>query len=62
MASSAPKSGSKTPQSNVVGKVTMAQIKEIAKAKLQDLNGVNLESAVSQIKGTAKSMGLEVVE
>ncbi len=56
------KSGSKTPQSANVGKVTMAQVKEIAKAKLNDLNGVTLEAAVSQIKGTAKSMGLDVVE
>lgn len=56
------KSGSKTPQSNVVGKVTLAQVTEIAKAKLQDLNGVTLESAISQVKGTANSMGLEVVE
>lgn len=55
-------SGSKTPQSQSVGKVTLAQVEEIAKTKLQDLNGVTLESAVSQIKGTAKSMGLEVVE
>ncbi len=55
------KSGSKTPQSNVVGKVTMAQVEEIAKAKLEDLNGVSLESAISQVQGTAKSMGLEVV-
>lgn len=56
------KSGSKTPQSSNVGKVTLAQVKEIAKVKLNDLNGVTLEAAVSQIKGTAKSMGLEVVE
>ncbi len=56
------KSGSKTPQSANVGKVTLAQVKEIAKVKLNDLNGISLEAAVSQIKGTAKSMGLEVVE
>lgn len=56
------KSGSKTPQSANVGKVTLAQVKEIAKIKLNDLNGVTLEAAVSQIKGTAKSMGLDVVE
>jgi large subunit ribosomal protein L11 len=55
-------SGSKTPQSQSVGKVTLAQVAEIAKAKLNDLNGVTLESAISQVKGTAKSMGLEVVE
>ena len=56
------KSGSKTPQNDTVGKVTMAQVEEIAKTKLPDLNGVNLESAISQIKGTANSMGLEVVD
>lgn len=55
------KSGSKTPQSNKVGKVTEAQIKEIAEIKMPDLNGVTLESAMNQIRGTAKSMGLEVV-
>ncbi|MCO5114352.1 MAG: 50S ribosomal protein L11 [Bdellovibrionaceae bacterium] len=56
------KSGSKTPQSDKVGKVTMAQVTEIAKTKLPDLNGISLESAISQVKGTANSMGVEVVE
>lgn len=56
------KSGSKTPQSDKVGKVTLAQVTEIAQTKLPDLNGINLESAISQIKGTANSMGIDVVE
>lgn len=56
------KSGSKTPQSDKVGKVTMAQITEIAKTKLPDLNGMSLEAAISQVKGTASSMGVDVVE
>lgn len=56
------KSGSKTPQSDKVGKVTMAQITEIAKTKLPDLNGMSLEAAISQVKGTANSMGVDVVE
>ncbi len=54
------KSGSKMPQKDKVGSVSMEQINEIAKTKLPDLNGITLESAVSQVVGTAKSMGLEV--
>ncbi len=54
------KSGSKMPQKDKVGTVTRAQLEEIAKVKLPDLNCVGLESAVAQIAGTAKSMGLEV--
>lgn len=54
-------SGSSQPQKDKVGKVTSAQIEEIAQEKLPDLNCLNLESAKSQIRGTAHSMGLEVV-
>lgn len=54
------KSGSKMPQRDKVGKVTLIQIKEIAKIKLPDLNGLDLKSAESQVIGTAKSMGLEI--
>lgn len=54
------KSGSKMPQKDKVGKVTMAQIEEIAKTKLPDLNCLGLESAMAQVIGTARSMGLEV--
>ncbi len=54
------KSGSKMPQKDKVGKISMSKIKEIAGLKLPDLNGLELESAVSQVVGTAKSMGLEV--
>ena len=53
-------SGSKMPQKDKVGSVSMEQVSEIAKTKLPDLNGITLESAVSQVVGTAKSMGLEV--
>ncbi|MBK8203743.1 MAG: 50S ribosomal protein L11 [Bdellovibrionales bacterium] len=53
-------SGSKMPQKEKVGNVTMAQIKEIAEIKIPDLNCMTVESAMSQIIGTAKSMGLEV--
>jgi large subunit ribosomal protein L11 len=45
-----------------VGKVTLKQVEEIAKQKMCDLNAANLESAMSMVKGTARSMGLEVVE
>ena len=54
------KSGSSQPQKDKVGKVTEAQIEQIAKTKLVDLNCLDLESARSQVRGTAKSMGLEV--
>lgn len=53
-------SGSKMPQKDKVGKVSMAKINEIASLKLPDLNGLELNSAVAQVIGTAKSMGLEV--
>lgn len=54
------KSGSKMPQKDKVGKVTMDQVKEIAQTKLPDLNCMTLDSAVAQVLGTCKSMGLEV--
>lgn len=54
------KSGSKMPQKDKVGKVTKAQLEEIAKVKLPDLNCTSIESAMAQVAGTAKSMGLEV--
>lgn len=55
------KSGSKMPQKDKVGQITEAQIEQIAKIKLKDLNCLDLESAKAQIKGSAASMGLEVV-
>ena len=54
------KSGSKMPQKDKVGKVSPAQIEEIAKIKLPDLNCLDLESAKAQVRGTAVSMGLEI--
>lgn len=54
-------SGSKMPQKDKVGKVTMDVIRKIAEQKLPDLNCMTVESAASQVKGTAKSMGLEIV-
>jgi len=52
--------GSGTPNSNKVGKVTRAQLEEIAKLKMPDLNAASLEAAVRTIAGSARSMGLEV--
>jgi large subunit ribosomal protein L11 len=54
--------GSGTPNKEKVGKVTPAQITEIAQKKLQDLNAYSLDKAESIIKGTARSMGLEITE
>lgn len=53
--------GSGVPNKTKVGTVTKAQVIEIAKTKMPDLNTVDLDSAVSQVAGTARSMGLEVV-
>ncbi len=52
--------GSGEPNKNKVGKVTGAQVREIAEAKMPDLNAYNVESAMRIIEGTARSMGLEV--
>lgn len=55
-------SGSKTPGRDVAGQVTMAQVREIAKTKLKDLNTDDIEQAARTIAGSARSMGLKVVE
>lgn len=55
-------SGSKMPQKDKVGKVKMAEIKKVAETKLPDLNCIKVESAMSQVVGTARSMGLEVLD
>lgn len=54
--------GTKTPGLENVGKVTMAQIREIAEKKMADLNAHDLDAACSMVIGSARSMGLEVVE
>lgn len=54
------KSGSKMPQKDKVAKISQDTIKKIAQIKLPDLNGLSLESAMSQVTGTAKSMGVEI--
>jgi len=53
--------GSKEPNRSKVGEITKAQIEEIAKLKLKDLNARKVESAVKIIEGTAKSMGVKIV-
>ena len=50
------------PNKNKVAKITKAQVEEIAKTKMPDLNAASLESAMSMIAGTARSMGVEVVD
>ncbi len=54
--------GSGSPRKNKVGSVTKAQVLQIAKTKLEDLNSASLERAAKMIEGTAKSMGVEVVD
>jgi large subunit ribosomal protein L11 len=53
--------GSGTPNKSKVGTVTEKQVAEIAKQKMPDLNAASLETAIKSIKGTARSMGLDVV-
>ncbi len=54
--------GSKVPNRDKVGKVTMAQVREIAEAKLKDLNANDIDAAAKIIMGSARSMGIEVTE
>ncbi|MEK6699078.1 MAG: 50S ribosomal protein L11 [Nitrospirota bacterium] len=54
--------GSGVPNKDKVGKVTRTQIREIAQQKLPDLNTISVESAMRTVEGTARSMGLEIVE
>jgi large subunit ribosomal protein L11 len=57
-----PGSGSKNPGRDVVGTVTMAQMRDIAKIKIKDMNTDDLDQAARTIAGSARSMGLKVVE
>ncbi len=54
--------GSGVPNREQVGSVTRRQVRQIAETKIQDLNAFDLEGAVKQVEGTARSMGLDVVE
>ena len=53
--------GSSTPGRELVGKVTMKDIEKIANEKMVDLNAINLKGAINMVKGSAVSMGMEVV-
>ncbi len=54
--------GSAAPNKNKVGKVTSAQVEEIAKTKLKDLTAIDLAAAVRTVAGTARSMGIEIAD
>lgn len=56
------KKGSGTPHSEKVGKITRKQLEEIAEAKMSQLNAIDMDGAVKVIAGTARSMGVEVVD
>jgi large subunit ribosomal protein L11 len=53
--------GSGRPNTDTVGRVTGDQIREIAEVKMRDLNAVDLDGAIKQVEGTARSMGIEIV-
>jgi large subunit ribosomal protein L11 len=57
-----PGSGSKEPNKNKVGKISTKQLRDIATTKLPDLNTTDLEAAMRTIAGTAKSLGVEIVD
>jgi large subunit ribosomal protein L11 len=57
-----PGSGSKEPNKNKVGKVTMKQVKELAAQKMGDMNCTDLEAAMRTVMGTARSMGIDVTD
>jgi len=52
--------GSAEPNKNKVGKITLKQVEEIAKLKMPDLNSFDVQSAMNQVKGTARSMGVDI--
>jgi large subunit ribosomal protein L11 len=54
--------GSGVPNKDKVGKITKAQVKEIAEIKMKDLNAISMEGAIKQIEGTARSMGINIVD
>lgn len=56
------KSGSKLPGRDVAGKISRAQLRDIAEKKMKDLNAIDIEAAARIIEGSARSMGLEIVE
>ena len=54
--------GSAEPNRDKVGSITRAQLEEIAELKMKDLNAITLEGAMRQIEGTARSMGIEIMD
>jgi large subunit ribosomal protein L11 len=54
--------GSSEPNRTKVGKVTRSQVREIAEIKMKDMNAIDLEDAMRQVEGTARNMGLQVVD
>lgn len=54
--------GSGVPNRNKVGKITKAQVREIAEQKMRDLNAIDIEGAMQQVMGTARSMGVEIAD
>jgi len=54
--------GSGAPNKDKVGKLTRAQVKQIAETKMKDLNAIDIDGAMKQIEGTARSMGVTIVE
>jgi len=54
--------GSANPRSEKVGTITRAQLREIAEVKMKDLNAVDIEGAMKQIEGTARNMGITIVD
>ena len=56
------KSGSKAPGREVAGKITRTQLRDIAEKKMKDLNANDVEAATRIIEGSARSMGLQIVE
>ncbi|MCA3753932.1 MAG: 50S ribosomal protein L11, partial [Phenylobacterium sp.] len=56
------KSGSKAPGRDVAGSISRAQLRDIAEKKMKDLNAIDLEAAARIIEGSARSMGLTIVE
>tara|TARA_B100000686_G_C16690639_1_gene917385 strand:+ start:828 stop:1256 length:429 start_codon:yes stop_codon:yes gene_type:complete len=54
------KKGNSTPGKSLLGKVNLKQIEDIAKEKMQDLNAIDVKGAVEMVKGSARSMGMEI--
>ncbi|GAB1420864.1 50S ribosomal protein L11 [Anaerolineales bacterium] len=55
------KSGAGNPKEDVAGKLTRAQVKEIAEIKMADMNALDIEAAMRQVEGTARQMGVQIV-